>query len=130
VTGIRTASLAARTALAAVLVLLLALRLMGAAGYMPGFEHGRIAVIVCPDGDVNAPLTIGSPHHHHGPAKHDHNPCPYAAASALGATGLDGVTLVPLLFFAVALLLGRTFIFAERHRPHERPPAIGPPLPA
>ena len=112
------------------LVLLLALRLVGATGYMPGVEHGRLTVIICPDADVNAPLAIAPAHHHHGQAKHDHNMCPYAAAGALGAVGPDWAPLLAVLIFAAALLLGRTFVFLERQSSRDRPPAIGPPLPA
>ena len=98
---------------------------------MPAVEHGRLTIIVCPDADVNAPLALGSAHHHHGHAKHEHNICPYAAAGALGAMAPDWVPIFGgALFFAAALLLGRTFLFVERQRSRERPPAIGPPIPA
>jgi hypothetical protein len=128
VTGIRTASLAARSIAAALLLLLLGLRLVGATGYMPGVDHGRLTVSICPDADVNAPLAIGPAHHHHGRAKHDHNICPYAAAAAFGAVGPDWAPLLAVLIFAVALLLGRTFLFIDRQSNRDRPPAIGPPL--
>jgi len=128
VTGIRTAPLAARSLLAVLLVLLLALRLVGATGYMPSVDNGRLTVIICPDADVNAPLAIAPAHHHHGQAKHDHNMCPYAAAGALGAVGPDWAPLLAVLIFAVPLLLGRTFLFLKRQSNRDRPPAIGPPL--
>jgi hypothetical protein len=130
VTGVRTASLAARSIVAALLVLLLALRLVGATGYMPGVDHGTPTVIICPDADANAPLAIGPAHHHHGQAQHDHNMCPYAAAGALGAVGPEWTPLLAVLIFAVPLLLGRMFLFMERQSNRDRPPAIGPPLPA
>jgi hypothetical protein len=114
--------------LAVLLVLLLGLRLVGATGYMPGVDHGRLTVIICPDSDVNAPLAIGPAHHHHGQARHDHNICPYAAAAALGAVGADWAPLLSVLIFAVALLLGRTFLCIDRQSNRDRPPAIGPPL--
>ena len=47
----RTAPAFARFACAALLSLLLGLRLLGATGYMPGFEHGAVTIIVCPDAD-------------------------------------------------------------------------------
>jgi hypothetical protein len=128
VTGIRTASLATRSILAVLLVLLLGLRLVGATGYMPGVDHGRLTVIICPDSDVNAPLAIAPAHHHHGQARHDHNICPYAAAAALGAVGADWAAVLSVLIFAVALLLGRTFLGIDRQSNRDRPPAIGPPL--
>jgi hypothetical protein len=126
----RAASSPIRFAWAALFALLLALRLLGSAGYMPAVEHGRLAIVVCPDADLNAPLAIGMAHHHHGHANHDHNPCPYAAAAALGAVGPDRTPLLAPIFFAIALLLGRTFLFGERQSTRDWPPAIGPPIPA
>jgi hypothetical protein len=110
----------------AVLGLLLALRSLAPAGFMPAFENGAVTIVICPDA---APVAA---HHEHRSGHHDgrHRPCPYAAASALGALGPDWPPLLPALFFAVALLLGRTFLFVERHSKRERPPLRGPPIPA
>jgi hypothetical protein len=93
---------------------------------MPAFENGMVTIVICPDA---APVAA---HHEHRSGHHDgrHRPCPYAAASALGALGPDWPPLLPALFFAVALLLGRTFLFVERHSRRERPPLRGPPIPA
>jgi hypothetical protein len=38
--------------------------------------------------------------------------------------------LAGVLVLSVALLLGRTFLFLDRHRRYERPPLRGPPIPA
>jgi hypothetical protein len=106
--------------------LLLAVRSLAPAGFMPAFDHGAVRIVACPDA---APV-MG--HHHHS-TDHGalHQPCPYAAASSVGALGPDWPPLLlAVVFFAVALLLGRTFLFVERHARHERPPAIGPPVPA
>jgi hypothetical protein len=46
------------------------------------------------------------------------------------AVGPGWTPLLPILFFGVVLLLGRTFQFIERHETRERPPLRGPPLPA
>ena len=115
-----------RLAAAVLLALLLALRSLAPAGFMPAFEDGAVTIVICPDA---APVAA---HHHHRSGRHDaqHQPCPYAAASALGALGPDWPPLLPAIFFAVALLLGRTFLFAERHSRRERPPLRGPPIPA
>jgi hypothetical protein len=111
--------------------LLLGLRLLGATGYMPGFEHGQVTIVVCPDADVDAPLAIDVAHHHHGHSKHEHGGlCPYASASSLGALGAEFGVLLAVLIFAAAPLLGRTFLFLERNSLRERPPTRGPPLPA
>jgi hypothetical protein len=119
-----------RSAAAALIALLLGLRLLGATGYMPAFEHGSMTIIVCPDADPSAPLAIGVAHHHHGQSKHEHGVCPYASASSMGALGMDFAALVGVLIFAAALLLGRTFRFLERNHARERPPSRAPPLPA
>lgn len=127
----RASSTSVRLAWAIVFALLLALRLLGSTGYMPAMERGSITIIACPDADPNAPLALGTGSmHHHGHAKHDHNICPYAAAGALGALGNEFTPLLAVLLVGIALLLGRTFLFVERQTARERPPAIGPPLPA
>lgn len=117
-----------RFAWAAALALLLSLRLLGSAGFMPAVEHGRLTIIACPDAEVNAPLAIPSGHHHG--AMHKHGACPYAEASALGALAADFAPPIAVLIFAVSLNLGRSFLFLERQRTRDRPPAIGPPIPA
>ena len=119
----RGAPTSVRLAAAALLALLLALRSLAPAGFMPAFENGAVIIVACPDA---GPATA---HHHHrsGDRKSQHQPCPYAAASALGP---DWPPLLPAVFFAAALLLGRTFLFAERHSRRERPPLRGPPIPA
>lgn len=120
-----------RFAWSAVFALLLALRLLGSTGLMPGLSHGSVTIVACPDADLNAPLAIGMAHHHHGMGKHDHSICPYAAAAALGAVPNAFTPLLEgTLFFVAAVLLGRTFLFVERQNSRDRPPAIGPPIPA
>lgn len=127
----RSASALSRTIAAAVLALLLSLRLIGAAGYMPAFEQGRLSIVVCPGADDNAPLAIASPHHHHHDhSKHKHGTCPYAAAGSLGALGADFGPLLEGLVFAAALLLGRSFLLAPRLALRVRSPSRGPPVPA
>lgn len=127
----RTAPSLARFVCAALLALLLALRLLGATGYMPGFEHGAVTIVVCPDADVDAPLAIEVAHHHHGHSKHKHGgTCPYASASSLGALGAEFGALLAIMIFAVALGLGSPLPLLERKRLRERPPSHGPPLSA
>jgi hypothetical protein len=125
----RAAANPARSAWALLFALMLSLRLIGSAGYMPVLDHGSLTLMVCPDAELNAPLAIGTMHHH-GHMQHGHNPCPYAAAAALGATDSRFTPLVAILLVGMALLLGRAFDFIERQNGRERPPAIGPPLPA
>ena len=128
--GMRTAAAPSRAIWAGLFALLLALRMLSPPGFMPAFDHGAVTIIACPDSD--APLLhAGSMHHHHGHDKAKHQaPCPYASASALGALGSDFGALLDVLIISAALLLGRTFLFIERHGRRDRPPLRGPPLPA
>jgi hypothetical protein len=116
-----------RLAVAAVFALLLAVRSLAPAGFMPMFDRGAVTIVACPDTSAAVGAT---PMHHHGDRKSLHQPCPYASASALGTLGADFTPLLAVAFFATALLLGRTFLFIDRHAARERPPAIGPPIPA
>jgi hypothetical protein len=126
--SLRIATIPSRTIWAGLLALVLALRLLTPAGFMPAFEHGSVAIVVCPDADP-APAS-SMPMHHHGDRKTLHQPCPYAAAAALGTFGADAPLLTANLTVGPVLLLGRTFLFLEKSRSHERPPLRGPPLPA
>lgn len=128
----RAASTPIRLGWAALFALLLALRTMGATGYMPAVEQGRLTIIVCPSADLNAPLALGSVHrHHHGRTDHQHPQCPYAAAASLGALGNDWTPLLAAMLFAAALLLlGPSPASVYRQSRRERPPTRGPPIPA
>jgi hypothetical protein len=106
--------------------LILALRLLTPAGFMPAFDHGAVTIVACPDGGGGS-APVG---HHHGQPNKLHQPCPYASASSLGALGADFGGLLDVLLVAAALLLGRAFLFIERHGARLRPPSRGPPLPA
>ena len=119
----RPAPIHLRFAWAAALALLLALRSLAPAGFMPAFDNGALTIVACPD---YAPAQRH--HHHSGDRKVLHQPCPYAAASALVAVGADWAPLFAATLFAAVLLLGRSFIFIQRHSRRERPPPIGPPL--
>jgi hypothetical protein len=125
----RSASPLGRAACAVVLALLLALRSLAPAGFMPAFEHGRIAIVICPDAE---PIAAMPPMAHHDHRQHDklHQPCPFAAASATGALDRDLVLLLDALILAGALLLGRALVLPVRNVSQVRPPSRGPPLPA
>ena len=125
----RAAANPVRFAWALLFALMLSLRLLGSAGFMPALDHGSLTLIACPDAELNAPLTLPTMHHH-GHMPHSHSVCPYAAAAGLGATDNVYVPLVAMLLVGMALLLGRTFVFVQRQNRRDRPPAIGPPRPA
>lgn len=125
----RVAAYPVRCAWVLLFALMLSLRLIGSAGYMPALDHGSLTLMVCPDAELNAPLALGTTRHH-GHMQHNHSICPYAAAAALGATDAAFVPLLAILLVGMALLLGRAFAFVEPQNGRERPPAIGPPLSA
>jgi hypothetical protein len=115
-----------RALFGALLALILAMRLLTPAGFMPAFEHGTLTIVACPDAEPAAP----SAHHHHGGAKKPHQTCPYAAGAAAGTLADTVALLAAVLAFGAAPLLGRAFRFLERHRSGDRPPPRGPPLTA
>src|SRR6478672_4615471 len=117
----RSASLPSRAIWAAVLTLLLAVRLLSPAGFMPAFDQGAVAIVACPDFDPPPPPMAMPGHHHHDPGKH-HQTCPYAAGASVAAPAHLAI-LATLLLLAGALLLGRRFTFLERVRPRQLPPS-------
>ena len=125
----RSASVHSRALWAFVFALLLAVRSLAPAGFMPAFDHGSLAIVACPDADGGA-TPMAAHHHHSGDHQSTHQPCPYASASAPGLLGSDYATLLGILLFGAAILLWRTSPFSPREHPRARPPARGPPLPA
>lgn len=123
----RTRRLAAgqRAAMAMLMALAFALRLLTPDGFMPAFAHGAVTIVACPDASAMAPM---AGHHHHD-GKIRPQPCPYAAAAGHAGTLPGGAPGVAALAPAgVALLPG---LRAERRAPartRDRPPATGPPL--
>jgi hypothetical protein len=126
--ALRSAAIPGRAICAALLALVLALRLLTPAGFMPVFENGAVTIAVCPDHDAGAPM--GPMHHHQGGSKKLQPQCPYAAVSGPGALAPAVGPLFDVLILAAALLLGRTFLFLERSKARERPPTRAPPIPA
>jgi hypothetical protein len=120
----RAAPVHIRVAWAVVFALLLAVRSLAPAGFMPAFDHGTVTIVACPDAAPAPAMHM----HHHGDHKSLHQPCPYASASALGALEANWPPLLAAAFFAVALLLGRTFQFVERQGRRARPPSRAPPI--
>lgn len=126
--GLRSMSLSLRSMSALVLALILALRLLTPAGFMPAFDRGAVTIVICPDAEPALPPMTG--HHHHDHSKKLHQPCPYASASSLGAATADLPLLAAVPVAGLVLLIGRPFAFLERRRAHELPRPRGPPLPA
>ena len=115
-----------RPAWAALLLALLALRLLAPAGFMPAFDHGAVTIVACPDGAAEAPMAHHSKQH---PAKF-HQLCPYAAAATPVVSGPDVVILAGAVLFLSAPQLARPSLFLARADDREPPRLTGPPLPA
>ena len=128
-TASRDARIWHRSSCAIALALILAVRLLSPAGFMPAFDRGAVTIVSCPDADP-VPAPMGGRGHHGGHSKSFHQPCPYAAASAAGALGADFAPLIAVLAIGPTLFIGRTYAFIERHRASDRPPPTGPPIPA
>jgi hypothetical protein len=110
------------------LALMLSVRLLTPAGFMPAFDGGAVSIVACPDA---AAAPAMPPHHHQsGDSRNLHQPCPYASAVSLGTLHSAPTAIALVTFFTVALLLGRTFLFLQHAAVRERPPLRGPPIPA
>ena len=117
---LRLKTIPARSMFAALFALLLGVRLLSPAGFMPSFEHGTVAIVACPD--AGPPLA----HHDHHPPKSE-QPCPYAAASAFGTVGDVVAALVAILTFAFAWTVLST-VQSPGCAQRLLPPATGPPI--
>lgn len=118
-----------RSTCAIVFAVLLALRTLGSVGYMPQLDHGRLTVMLCPDGEWASPAAPMAGMDRHQGSSHDQRQCPYAAAAAIPfAAGSTPVVPVPLLTFALfGLVVGECLLVRSRF---ERPKQTGPPIPA
>jgi hypothetical protein len=129
----KTATASTRLAWAALLALLLAIRVVATCGYMPMVEHGRMALMLCPDGEWTAPAVampgmgkMGD----QGPKQAHHQQCPYAVAAAIpfASGNSSALPVLPALLF---LLIGASvFSSLVCRTPFERPFSTGPPIPA
>jgi hypothetical protein len=68
----------------ALFALLLSMRVLASTGYMPELDHGRLTLMLCPDGQwtAAAPKMAGMAGDQHQSPAHRHLICPYAAAAA------------------------------------------------
>jgi hypothetical protein len=127
----RAAPVLTRSAWAAMLALVLALRLMTPTGFMPSFDDGP-AVVPC-DGIVAAPPPMKMAHrahhdgHQHGTA--GHQTCPYAAGASPALLPLDSFAGIepPLISATAVAAFAAAFVLRSRQ---DRPPSTGPPAAA
>ena len=117
-----------RFAWAAVLALVLGLRLLTPAGFMPSFEQGRIAVVPCDGMVAPPPLKMAHRGHHdgHQHGKAGHQTCPYAAGASPALLPLDSFagTDLPLISATAVAAFAAAFVLRSRQ---DRPPSTGPP---
>jgi hypothetical protein len=121
--AVRSASALTRLGWALALAILLALRLLAPAGFMPAFNNGAVTIVACPDAALQ-PVQ----NHHLADHKSAHQPCPYAAASALGGLVESSVAIAALFVFAIIFSLRPTSQAVLAARLRERPPLRGPPI--
>lgn len=119
------APLSMRSAWAALVLALLALRLLAPAGFMPAFDRGVVTIVACPDGLAMAPMR----HSPQDPGKF-HQLCPYAAAATVAAVGLGLALALGAIVFLAALLIPRPPLLVAQAKAREPPRLRGPPFPA
>jgi len=119
------APLSMRSALAAVLFALLALRLLAPAGFMPAFDRGGVTIVACPDSLAMAPMR----HSPRDPGKF-HQLCPYAAAATVAALGLGLALAFGVIVFLAAPRIARPHRLVAQAKAREPPRLRGPPFPA
>ena len=124
--SLRSASTTARALFGVILALLLAVRCLSPAGFMPAFDRGAVSIVACPDYD---PAPAPMAHHGQHGGKHERQPCPYAAGTPVG-TAADAFLLAVPMTFAATPSLGRSFGLPVLRSSHERPPLRGPPATA
>ena len=119
---------------AALLASLLAVRVVASAGYMPSLDHGRLTLMLCPDGEWTAPAAampaMAGMDHDQGSKQAHHQQCPYAAAAATPFASGEGAPLLALLAFAFASIVFFEPLSPSRRERFQRPFSTGPPLPA
>jgi hypothetical protein len=125
-------------------LVVLALRLLVPAGYMPAIDAGGIAIVACPDGAAAAPPVMAGPadrhadrhadHHrsrHHDDDRGDHHGagqiCAFAGLSAPLLGGADSVLLAAALAWVAAAALALPRRHPARAAPYLRPPSHAPP---
>ena len=125
--AMRTAPSQFRAAWAVMLALVLAMRLVTPAGFMPSFDQGRLTVVECP-GSTSMPMPPMSGMD--DSQKKVCQSCPHGTATGAGLVDAQPL-LAPAENYPTAMpRVGTLWSLPLRSGEHERPPAIGPPIPA
>ncbi|WP_458388279.1 DUF2946 family protein [Sphingomonas sp. F9_3S_D5_B_2] len=109
---------------AALFAMLLAIRSLAPAGFMPAFDKGAITIVACPDAGSGATAPMQS----HGGHKSLHQSCPYASVSTYGALGPLAAFSLPAAEFALVLFVAGALLLIDRGERASRPPVRGPPI--
>lgn len=122
------------------LALALLLRFVVPSGFMPVFEHGRVAILLCPGTSpamalmsgptVSEPAAASKAGHPlgHGQGGKLEAACPYAGLAMPVAGGADPVQLATALLYILALGFAATALSFVGSAFRLRPPARGPPI--
>ena len=126
-----TAKSSAKLVWTALLALLLGLRLVASAGYMPSVDKGRLTLMLCPDGEWTAPApAMAGMAHDHGSNHAHHQQCPYSLAAATPVASGDSAPLLPLPLLVFGLLGTVVLVPLACRSRFDRPFSTGPPIPA
>jgi hypothetical protein len=123
----RTAPTQFRAVWAMMLALVLAMRLVTPAGFMPSFGGGRLTVVECPGSGPMPMMPMSGMDHNQ---KKLCQSCPHATATGAGLVDAQPLLLTATTFATVSHSIASAFALSLRRGQHERPPAIGPPIPA
>lgn len=123
-----------RACWAVVLALLLAMRLLTSAGFMPAWSAGQLSLVACDD--AGAQVLARSAHREHAPedgtkdGRKQGQTCPYAIASAQAWVDADPTVVVTTAFAAPILQLAAEPVALPSGQWASRPPSTGPPVQA
>lgn len=117
-----------RTFWMAAFALLIGMRLLTPAGFMPSWSVGQIQISLCDEAGAQvAALAHHGDHNKTGKSKHA-QPCPFAAAAATPFLTLPAIALALPLAPSANLERSAYVVRLSRQRKVERPPSRAPPL--
>jgi hypothetical protein len=117
---------------AALVALVLAMKIVVPGGFMPAAQSGKLVILVC-SGLGMEPVAVdigGKPAKPDGATRTAAQPCVFAALADLWLPGADPVQLRAALLFILALGFAAISAPALARLSRLRPPLRGPPLPA
>ena len=94
---------------------------------MPSFGEGRLTVVECPGSGPMPMMPMSGMDHSQ---KKVCQSCPHATATGAGLVDAQPLLLTATTFATVSHSIAWAFALSSRRGQHERPPAIGPPIPA